>query len=92
MAGGAAAFSGSSGAIISRRAVYLGFSFRETAGTTATLKIYDGTSAAGTLLETVQLNANESRAEYYGPDGVSAERGIYVSVVAGTVEGSVRLR
>lgn len=93
MAGSAAPFSGSDGAVVARRAVYLGFSLRETAGTTATLRVYDNASAAsGTLLDTIQLSANESAREYYGPEGIGAVNGIYVDVVSGTVEGSLRHR
>lgn len=69
---------------------YYGFTIRETAGLEATVRIYDGTSAAGTLLDSVQLIADESAREWYGPQGVQYQNGIYVDVVAGTVEGSVR--
>lgn len=72
-------------------AVYRGFTLRETAGAVATVRIFDGTSAAGTLLDTVAFAANESRSEYYPDGGIRASTGIWFEVVAGAVEGSVRL-
>jgi len=71
---------------------YLGFAIRETAGAVATIRVYDNASAAsGTLLDTIELSANESAREYYGPDGLWFKSGVYVKIVAGTVEGSVRI-
>jgi hypothetical protein len=83
------AFSGSDGAVRSTRSIYCGFSLRETAGTTATVLVYDGTGASGTLLDSVSLAANESRAEFY-PGGIIADTGIYIDVT-GTVAGSFRV-
>ena len=71
-------------------ATYCGFSIRETAGATAVVRIYDNTANSGTLLDSVQLSANESRAEFYEP-GIEVNIGIRVDVVSGTVEGSVRV-
>lgn len=70
---------------------YYGFSFRETSGSaSATVRIYDGDTAAGALLDSVQLSAGESAREFYAT-GVRAQDGIYVDVVSGAVEGSVRV-
>ncbi len=70
---------------------YYGFSLRETSGSAAaTVRIYDGDTAAGALLDTIQLVAGESAREFY-PGGVRAQEGIYVDVVSGAVEGSVRV-
>jgi hypothetical protein len=72
--------------------VYRGFAIRETAGAVATIQIYDNASAAtGTLLDTIRLAANESAREWYGNDGIWFQNGVYVKIVAGTVEGSVRV-
>lgn len=77
------------GAVLARKGNYHGFVFRETAGSTATVKIYDDPdSANGVLLDTVALAANESVGAYYDC-GIRANTGIYVDVT-GTVEGSVR--
>jgi hypothetical protein len=73
-------------------AAYKGFSIRETAGATAIIRIYDNASAAsGTLLDTIRLAANESAREWYGPGGIDALNGIYVDIVSGAAEGSVRV-
>lgn len=73
-------------------ASYHGFSIRETAGATATVRIYDNASAnSGTLLDSIQLNANESAREWYGAEGIDASDGIRVDIVSGTVEGSIRV-
>ncbi|MCK2242149.1 MULTISPECIES: hypothetical protein [unclassified Crossiella] len=79
-----------SAAVFSGACVYKGVSVRETAGAVASLRIFDGTTAAGTLLAAISLPANGSFAENL-PDGVRATTGIYFSVVAGAVEGSVRV-
>ena len=76
---------------ITGKGVYIGFSFRETSGSaTATIRVYDGTTAAGTLLDTIQLTAAESAREWYGPQGIRFTSGLYVDVVTGDIEGSVR--
>jgi hypothetical protein len=71
--------------------VYRGFSVRETAGAVAVLRIHDGTSAAGTLLDTIALAANASASAWYGDGGIWASNGVFVDVVSGAVEGSVRI-
>lgn len=77
-------------AALARAGNYHGFTFRETAGSTAVIRIYDNASAAsGTLLDSISLSANESAREFY-ECGVRCKNGIYVDVVSGTVEGSVR--
>ena len=84
------ALSGSSQALRSTQTVYAGFTIRETAGSTAVVRLYDNTAASGTLLETISLAANESAGAFY-PGGIWAATGIYVSIVSGTIEGSVRI-
>lgn len=70
---------------------YFGFSLREAAATAApaTVNIHHGTDNTAELLDTVELAANESAREFY-PGGIDARNGIYVDIVAGTVEGAVR--
>lgn len=68
---------------------YYGFSLRETAGANATVQIFDNVSASGVLLDTIQLAPGESARDWYG-GGVAARIGIYVNIVTGTIEGSVR--
>jgi hypothetical protein len=87
----AVALTGSDQAVRAATADYRGFAVRETAGSTAVIRIYDDPdSANGTLLDTIALTANESMAAYYSP-GIAATTGIYVDIVSGTVEGSIRV-
>lgn len=86
------ALTGSDQAVSVAAGIYAGFAIRETAGATATVRLYDNASAAsGTLLDTIALAANESAREYYLPGGIWCVNGIYAKIVAGTVEGSVRI-
>lgn len=76
------------------RARYCGFSLRETAGSTAVVRIYDNTTNSGTIIDTIALAPGESAREFYpdddGTGGIQAITGIYCKVVSGTIEGSVR--
>ncbi len=80
-----------SAAIAASAKDYRGFTIRETAGSTAVVVLYDNASAAsGTIIEEIALSANESAREFYPNGGVKTTNGIYLSVVSGTVAGSVR--
>lgn len=85
----ATALTGADQAVLSAAGEYRGFAIRETAGSTAVVRIYDNTAASGTLLDTISLAASESLSALYSP-GIAASTGIYVDVVSGTVEGSIR--
>lgn len=88
----AVALTGGDQLVATGGAMYRGFSIRETTGSaTAVVRVYDGAGAAGTLLDTVSLGAAESARELYGSCGIWASDGIYVDVVSGAVEGSVRV-
>jgi hypothetical protein len=87
----AVALTGADQLVVTGGAMYRGFSIRETAGAAAVVRIYDGASASGTLLDTVSLVASESARELYGSCGIWATAGIFVDVVSGSVEGSIRI-
>lgn len=71
---------------------YMGVALRETAGAAAVVRIYDNASAAsGTLLDAIDLAANASADPWYGPGGIWFANGVYVKIVSGAVEGSVRV-
>ncbi|MGC5664932.1 hypothetical protein ACN261_31580 [Micromonospora sp. WMMD723] len=71
-------------------ATYRGYSVRAT--TAAVVRIWDNpASAAGTMLDTIALAANASASAWYDGGGIRAGTGVYVEVVSGTVEGSVRI-
>lgn len=67
---------------------YVGFTCRENAGSPAAAEfiLRHGTDNTGTPLAFVKLAANESRADWNGPDGVAAASGIFVDRVSGTTE------
>lgn len=81
--------SGSDETLFSDRCLYFGYSIRENAGTpaAATVVIRDG-DATGAILDVIEL-AGDGSAQAFYPGGIRAS-GIYVDVVAGAVEGSVR--
>lgn len=71
---------------------YAGFSIRETAGSTAIVRVWDSaTGATGSSMEEISLGAYETAREYY-LNGIttSGQTGIYVQVVSGAVTGSIR--
>ncbi len=71
---------------------YRGVTVRETTGvSTALLRIWDGTSATGRVLDEISLAANESTREDYGDPCPTARIGVFVQVVSGTIVGSIRL-
>lgn len=67
---------------------YRGFSIRETAAAPAIVKVYDGTSAAGTLVDSIAFAAGQSVRESYGPPKI-LKAGLYVQVVSGSIEGTI---
>lgn len=69
---------------------YCGFALSETASGAARVRIWDGTTATGTVLDELTLAAGGSAREYY-PDGIKTTVGIYVQVVSGAVTGAVRV-
>lgn len=67
----------------------IGFACRESAATAAaaTFRIVHGaTAVAGTTLVPVELAANESTREWYGPDGIACAGGLSIDHIAGTVD------
>ena len=70
--------------------LFMGWSFKNASSSaTATLTIYDATGAGGAGEFPVQLAADESSREWFGPMGVLFQSGIFVDVTAGQVKGSV---
>lgn len=73
--------------VTSTLATYYGFSIRETAASTAVVRVYAGITNGGKLIDTIGLAASGNVAAWYGPQGIAARDGIYVDIVSGTVEG-----
>jgi hypothetical protein len=67
---------------------YQGFTIAETAAAAAKVRIRDG-SATALILEDITLNASQSADDFY-EIGIAAPNGIYVEIVSGAVEGSIR--
>ena len=68
---------------------YLGYTIRETAGSTAHVILYDNASAAsGPILEEIGLVANATSTANYLRPGRYVGNGIYAAVT-GAIEGSV---
>lgn len=89
----ALALTGASQLIRNRATRYCGFAMQEHNGTpaAATALVYDGVSAAGTLIDVVSLAAGGSGSSYI-PGGIICEKGIYVAVAgSGTIQGSIRV-
>jgi hypothetical protein len=79
-----------SGLIVPGTTIYYdGFSVRETAGAVASLRIRAG-SVTGPIIGGASLVANGSFSESLGLAPINCDGGVYVEVVAGTVEGSIR--
>ena len=66
-----------------------GYSFRESAGTpaVATVILRDGTAASDPILVILELGSNGVDTQWFGPQGIPFNRGIYVDRVAGETEG-----
>jgi hypothetical protein len=71
---------------------YVGFSIRETAGSTAVVRVWDSAvGATGAVMEEIALASHESSHEYYsGGITTPGQTGLYVEVESGTVAGSIR--
>jgi hypothetical protein len=70
-----------------------GWSVAESTGAAvASLDIFDGTDATGSLLASIRLAANESVQDSLPQPGVDAKVGLFVRVNAGSVIGALWLR
>lgn len=78
-----------SGIVNNGACTYRGFWFNS--GAAQTVTIYDGTSAAGTVLAQFTASAAGQPFSENVPDGLRCATGIYVNVSASTVAGSVRI-
>lgn len=67
----------------------VGFACREMAGTAAVaafIIVHGATGAGGTAVVPVELAANESRSEWFGPEGIACPNGISIDWLAGAVD------
>lgn len=68
---------------------YRGLSVRDTSGSANTITVYDGVTAAGTVIATFQLAANQSALDNIS-DGLRCAIGVHL-VATGAIAGSVRI-
>lgn len=62
----------------------MGYSIKETAGAVATVSLHNGTSGSATALAYVNLAAAGSVTEWFGPQGIPAESGVWIERLTGT--------
>ncbi len=73
------------------RCILIGFSVRETSGTTAaTFQLINGQDSRGIEVVGVQLNPSGAARDWYGPQGIRMEVGVF-PVVTGSLAGSFYL-
>lgn len=67
----------------------IGFASRESAATAAVASfviVHGATAAGGTSVVPVELKADESTREWFGPDGIACPNGISIDWIAGTAD------
>jgi hypothetical protein len=70
--------------------LYCGFSLKESAAATAHVRIREG-DVSGKIIDTIPFAAGEGVADQYDPAIVVSGQ-IYVQIVSGSVEGTIRYR
>lgn len=72
--------------------LYCGMVIRETSAAALVLRVWDGTSATGTLLDVISLAANGRMESFTSIHPVAYRIGVFIERVSGTnYEGAVRL-
>lgn len=67
----------------------IGFACRESAATAAAatfIIVHGATAAGGSSVVPVELTANESTREWFGPEGIAVPNGISIDWIAGTAD------
>lgn len=83
-------FTGATGLLVSGRGSVTFINFAETSGAAAAaVELYDGTTTGGVYLCRVQMAANGTQLAGLGRGQLTFRRGIYASVVTGTIKGSI---
>jgi hypothetical protein len=77
-------------AVLGGSVTLLGYALTEAAGSpaVASLIIRDGTSASAEIVLPLKFIANETKVHWFGDMGISFDVGIFLDMVAGTVQGS----
>jgi hypothetical protein len=69
----------------------VGWSLRETAGQPYTVRLRNGDNPAADVVAVITGVAGSGDTKWLGPGGVSFTEGLYVELVAGSVEGAIYL-
>jgi len=73
-----------------RPVILFGYSLYETTGSaTAQVNIYNGGDTGGQLVLPISLGKSQSAEDWFGPQGLIMDVGIFVNVASGTVNGSL---
>lgn len=74
---------------VSGKCILFGYSFRETSGAAgATIQLLNGADATGLEVVGVQLNPSGAARDWFGPQGIRTDVGIF-PVVTGSVKGAI---
>ena len=78
---------------LNRPALLMGWSLRETTGAAvAAVRLFSGTTAGGQLVASIALASGGSSDHATSDDGVFVTGGLFLDVVAGSVEGAIYAR
>jgi hypothetical protein len=79
------------GATVSGRACrWFGFSITEATGAgAATVLVYRGAGVGGLLVAQINLDGGQSARDWWGPQGLSMDSGLFAQVSLGAVTGSL---
>jgi len=62
----------------------MGYSIKETAASTATMSLHNGTSASGAALAYINLASGGSVTEWFGPQGIPCAGGVWIERLTGS--------
>lgn len=75
---------------IGGRSILMGYSVKEASGTaSAEIDIVNGADATGMIVCPVTLSAGQSTEDWFGPQGLQMDVGVFCHVASGAVVGSV---
>jgi len=84
---------GTGKAITNFAIILYGWSMYNVSTTTlATVNVYDGTDTSGSIVFPINLAANQSGRDWFGPGGIWFRNGLYLNVTAQEIKGSVFYR
>lgn len=76
--------------VVTRQGLLFGWSFEEsTGGAVAQLELIDGSSDNGNRIVPITLLANQSTRDIWGYPGIWCDSGVFCSVLAGSVSGTI---